>query len=422
MRMRKLGNGQSVMFFAPPEVDERIRQSASKTQEEKVEVLDILLWAMVETCTDIQHHAPMWAEQGYDHARRSDAWHQIDANHTDSGELKAAWLQPEARSLAELYGDELISPQSSRSDHAAQSPKGSIEAIDQRCEVLGVDRPSSMGMEEEQEREVDHEVEEERQIQRPPRADAAKHFIDPDIEQFVLTGRIPNYSSHFAPAFSTIVGAPSPLAEYQAGFPKLLATKDFSSTVLGDHRGHGDYLRPVNWILSSEATNPEVLILLSPYEVNHLLPTIRASDKVHLHMYTPRVTHAMRSLEDLRFYCIPPLPPSWSPPQSQTVEQLNLWAGQLYIRDHLTYERLSRFLGLSTQEIQCQREMETQPDGFIKPEHRAHSLISQCTFTESPVTFLNNLIAYRRKGMGYSLTHMGKILAARRLTEDDFSI
>ncbi|KZP03931.1 hypothetical protein FIBSPDRAFT_443078, partial [Athelia psychrophila] len=421
MRMRKPGHGQSVMFFAPPEVDEKILNYATKNSADKVEVMDILRWSMIETCTDIQHHAPMWAEQGYDHDRRKKAWHRL-ADGSSTSDLEAAWLRPEAHTLAELYGDGLVLSELSQSDHAVQSTEPSIEAIDQRCEILGVVQLSNMQMEEEQEREVDHEVETERQIQRPPKAEAARHEVHPDLAQLVRKGIIPSGSSQFLPAFSIISGSPSTLGERQTWSPMLLATRDFSSTVKGRHSGHGEYLRPVNWVLSSKCANPEIIVLLSPYEVNHLLPEIRKSEQVHLHMYSPRVTHAMQSLEDLRFYCVPPLPSSWRAPPMPTMTHLNIWAGQLYLMNHPTYEQLCRFLGLSTKEIQCQGEIETQPDGFIRPEHRIHTLISQCAFAESPIPFLKNLIAYRRKGMGYSMTHMGKILAALPLIEEDFNI
>ncbi|KAF7977108.1 hypothetical protein HWV62_4707 [Athelia sp. TMB] len=400
MRMRKLGNGQSVMFFAPPEVDEKIRHFASKSQEEKVETSNTT--------------APMWAEQGYDHEKRRDAWLQLDDGSSASG-LEAAWLRPEAQTLAELYGDSLIPSQS----HAARISQPSIDAIDSRCKILGVVQLSKTQMEEEHEREVDHEMETERQVERPPKVKACRHRLDPDIARLVRTGIIPAGSTQFIPAFSTIFGSPPALPGEQTWSTKLLATKDFSSTVQSHHGGDGEYLRPVNWILSSQTS--DILVLLSPYEVHHLLPKIRSSEKVHLHIYAPRVTNAMETLEDLRFYCIPHLPLSWASPSTRMMNQLNLWAGQLYLMDYAVYDQLCLFLGLCTEEIQSLGNIDIQPDGFIKPEHRTHSMISQCAFAESPVPFLKNLIAYRRKGMGYSLTHMGKILAALFLTEDDFA-
>jgi hypothetical protein len=54
MRMRKLGHGQSIMFFAPPEVDRSIRLVSNKRVAEDIHVSDILVWAMTETCSDIQ--------------------------------------------------------------------------------------------------------------------------------------------------------------------------------------------------------------------------------------------------------------------------------------------------------------------------------------------------------------------------------
>ena len=39
MRMRQLGHGQSVMFFAPLEVDRSIRKAANKNSSDRVERL-----------------------------------------------------------------------------------------------------------------------------------------------------------------------------------------------------------------------------------------------------------------------------------------------------------------------------------------------------------------------------------------------
>jgi hypothetical protein len=49
MRMRKLGNGQSVMYFAPYEVHRKILDVATKSEDDEVEVRDILLWVIYET-------------------------------------------------------------------------------------------------------------------------------------------------------------------------------------------------------------------------------------------------------------------------------------------------------------------------------------------------------------------------------------
>src|ERR1700729_3598164 len=106
MRMRQLGNGQSVMFFAPPEVDVGIRKEAGKTSQDMITVEDIIQWCMVETCNDIEHHAPAWAEQGADYMTRRRALDTLpqEVSETDNFDtLRNAWLQREARPLEVMY-------------------------------------------------------------------------------------------------------------------------------------------------------------------------------------------------------------------------------------------------------------------------------------------------------------------------------
>lgn len=71
--MRKLGHGQSVLFVAPQEVDQKIRKAANKTFSGDVRSAVILRWVMQETCADILHHVPHWSQQGVDYLRRKEA-------------------------------------------------------------------------------------------------------------------------------------------------------------------------------------------------------------------------------------------------------------------------------------------------------------------------------------------------------------
>ena len=50
-----------------------------------------------------------------------------------------------------------------------------------------------------------------------------------------------------------------------------------------------------------------MLVLLSPFEVNLLLPDIRASKHVHLHLYSPRTFQRRKPSDDLKLYVIPSL-------------------------------------------------------------------------------------------------------------------
>jgi hypothetical protein len=271
-------------------------------------------------------------------------------------------------------------------------------------------------MEEEEEREVFHEVEVERQVERPPKATPAAHKLREDVRSLIQTGVRPKNSHQFVPILQPlhkVAAAASP----ESWSSDLLATRDFSVTIKGSSRnGSRDYLRPINWIISSTRSQASFLVALSPYEVNELLPDIQSSRNVHLHIYTPRVRKSMKSFEKLTFYCTPPLPASWAGPSLELKSQLNLVAGQLYLSDHSAYRKLCEFLGLYTDEDRSKEGVFIQSDGFIKRQPQP----SKSPFKESPVPFLKDLISLRQKGMGWMPTHMWQIFHGRLLTENDF--
>jgi hypothetical protein len=106
--MRQLGKGHSVMFFAPGEVDRRIRNRIPRPVafDGRIRAIDVLRWAMHETCEDIRHHLPHWGQQGLDHNKRFAAYNKYKSTE-DLEVLKNAWLQRESRTLEEMY---LVTP------------------------------------------------------------------------------------------------------------------------------------------------------------------------------------------------------------------------------------------------------------------------------------------------------------------------
>jgi hypothetical protein len=405
--MRKLGHGHSVMFFAPLEVDRRIRSVASKGPSDVIDTADILQWAIRETCDDIQRRMPHWAQQGMDHTSRHAVWTSFCQDELFSEDLSDGWLQPEAKRLEDLYGP------CNASNSAFLSPD-----IRQRCDELGVLSLHAVSMDEEQEREVIHEVERERQVERPPRVPSVAHSVHQAVVDFVKTGVVPTITKAFHPVFETLDVTSAAANEPHIWSPYILATTDFQKTVRSS-RKLDDYLRPVQWVVSGKRAHNEVLVILSPHEANHLLPDIRLSDKVHLHLYTPRITKSMKPCDDLTLYTIPAVPTSWTP-SSSLMDQLNVFAGQLYLKDYATYIRLCRFLCVYARDLQDVEGIEVGCDGFISPNNRPRRLQSAHTFQTSPLNSLKELTGLRRKGMRFAPTHMGKLLDGRLLSEDDF--
>ncbi|OBZ77704.1 hypothetical protein A0H81_01998 [Grifola frondosa] len=271
-------------------------------------------------------------------------------------------------------------------------------------------------MDEEQEREVDHEVEREQQVERPPKAKAATHRIHAHIKAFIRTGILPLPSPAIVRAFSNL-SASAAVQHSGAWSSRLLASVDFSTTIKRQviHKAD-DYLRPVNWILSCIVEGRTTLVILSPYEVNKLLPSIRSSTKVRLHVYTPRVTQAMKPCDDLTLYFVP-WPSTFRIPRSSLRMQLNIFAGQLYLPDYQTYRQFAEFLGVYTTQM---TGVKIQSDGFILPKDRPTEIKALSPFKTTPLPFLKELLGLRRKGMRYSDTHVGKVLRARLLTDADF--
>ncbi|KAK0198062.1 hypothetical protein F5146DRAFT_1018044 [Armillaria mellea] len=411
MRMRQLGQGQSVIFFAPQEIDLKIRKAAGKLKStEKVEAVDILRWSMLETCEEITHHIPQWAQQGYDYQQRKEAWEAcISSNGLPT--VLDHWLQPEACSLEELYG---------LSDGPTLgSAIWKISELRERCKMLGVSFISGTNMDEEQEREVNHEIEREQQVERPPKVSSATHFLHNDVRLFIQTGTIKAPSTAFQQLFCIFDGISSAFLQGENVWsPNLFCTQDFAVTIKtsSHYQNTSDYLRSINWIVSAQHNESTTLVVLSPFEVNELLPEIRDSSNVHLHIYSSKVSLSTKAFDDLQFYCIPK--PGIQINNALIITQLNIFAGQLYLRDYKEYQWLCSFLGLDQGQHSTDEKILIQSDGFIKPEHCNKGDISP--FKTSPVPFLKALLGSRRKGHPYLTTHLGKMLHGYVLTPESF--
>lgn len=415
--MRKLGHGQSILFCGPPEIHQKILQLSEKTSNDPIEVRDVLLWSISETCINARKLLPIWAKQGIGYQKRLEAWDNIEV----LKEFPPNLLEKEAKTLEEHYGH---SSESGGLDTILETSKTrhrELLEIMEKCRMFRVESLEEAHMLEEQERELSHEVERERENQRPPKANPLDHRLSENVRRFIMAGTLPpNSTDCFIPAFDILSDtSAAKLSERGAWSTKLLTTLDFSRVI--DRRQNDvmdEFLRPVNWIVSS--VNRSVLVIMSPYEVNELIPQIRRSRSVFLHMYSPRTMEATESYEKLTFCSIPPVPSSWNL-DPLLVDQLNIFAGQLYFRDHDTYNRVCSFLVLYLKEMPRGSTICVRSDGFVEGKDRqALGMGLGSPFSVSPVPFLRSLVGFRRKGQSYLATHMGQILHARVLEAADF--
>ena len=417
--MRKLGKGQSVVFCGPVEVQLKIRESAGKNSTALIEVSDVLKWCVQNTWAHTTKSIPLWATQGLRHYRRN-------SECSTSRAIPKSILEQEAETLEERYGfhgpksEEALLLQN-MSDSRLALHNAEIAAIRAKCQEFRITSFKGSALHEEQERELQPEHQREQQVEWPPPIEPYMHSVSKALRTFVTKGELDRSSLAFQSPFRIMLCTNAGgKCELSAWSQDLLVTTDFAYTVLGmpEKQDLDSFLRPVNWILTRKYGNRLSCVIISPFEANELIPLIRQHKKVTLHIYSPRLSMSLRTLEDLSFCALPPIPRSGTIPR--IVTQVNLFAGQLYLRDQQEYLSLCSYLGLCSQPPND--KLLVGCDGFVAPANRRiGSLVDKtCRFTVSPVTFLKSLISLRQKGQGFANSHMGRILNGELLFEFDF--
>ena len=69
MRLRKLGQGQSLMFVAPPEVHRSIIDVTGKRGSD-IDGYDVVAWSLEQSCLSIVRSQPLRVMQGLSHCQR----------------------------------------------------------------------------------------------------------------------------------------------------------------------------------------------------------------------------------------------------------------------------------------------------------------------------------------------------------------
>jgi hypothetical protein len=403
------------------------------TDDVSLTSFDVLAWSMEQTCQALEIAKPLRAMHGLEYLRQQKIITQHLPSDLPSAQLTRNTLrvqrfwkgiqEDESRSLKLLYGvhdgdvgilQRLLDRASS--DPVMQHPTaeyGSInKAVIEDCNV-----------DNEQERELAHEVERQTHVERPRPAPRLQHAIDEGMRQYINTGSRSDFDRclkrhAFGALEETSAAQTMKQQKIDPGAFGLFVSKDFWLTVqLSQSSSRDQYMRPVNWVLSS--TQHHSLYIISPFEANELLPQIKQSKAIYLHTFAPRVNKAMVSFSDLQFYT-PNARSNDVAFNLANARPLGLFAGSLYLDSKAEYEALRGNLGV----IPRHRHSESVPvqsDGFVEPATRKKiGWPGACHFTTSPLPFLKEVIALRRNGQGFGHTHMGHLLGGRELRADAF--
>ncbi|KAL8760683.1 MAG: hypothetical protein Q9184_003152 [Pyrenodesmia sp. 2 TL-2023] len=421
MRLRQLAISQSVIFFAPPEVHQSILNTRMTGRYGPIDSHDVIIWLLEQTCCNIEQLQPLYVSQGMEYCRRrvaaqryEDAAYNPDASRAYLKVLE----QPEKYSLEELYAPDR------KIKAVAIDSSGSAEITEylKRLNVLKkeirntTDTVQALAHQEvEQEREVAIEVETVREVKKPHHAQPC--FQPPlhrDVRLFTETGRLFAGSHVCIQAFGalrqTAVGRRLGVSD-SATRSELYITQDFSKTVVPEHSGlpRDEYSRPVHWVLWSTVTRTALLV--TDYEANALIPFLRFNSPpvVHLLTYAAPITKSMVIFDNLNFYSIPSLPANWQAP-AWLVRDLGIFAGRTYFDYDSQYSAVCEALGLpipTSRTADLDREMPfSTDDGALGPIE---------PFSPSPLLFMQEWLAVRRKGQDFSQTMMGEICQGMRL-------
>ncbi|KAK8856364.1 hypothetical protein PGQ11_012276 [Apiospora arundinis] len=342
MRSRQLKTTQSILFVAPPEVHLSIVDVCKKRKWQTIDSADIVYWLLEQTCITNEQVQGLFFAQGQDYCRH------INAAHVNKGFLKkasqrAAYTkvleQPERQTLEEMYGPRppagakaATSSGEETANMSSQKLKDISTLLTAKCKSVNTNGGLDVLGEVEQEREVEFQVEEVRDVRKPVKHEALKFpGLQKEFRQFVESGKLGLH--HPFRHVITISGDTEIGMKYIARprSTKLFASTEFERTIeLKEDQRNDSFMRPVEWILWSTFSETGIVIIRE--EAEKLVDSLReqVNPKVYLVTYAATVTKAMDALGRMSFYTIPSLPTGYEYPRWLSLE-VGIFAGRLYL-------------------------------------------------------------------------------------------
>ncbi|KOS17884.1 hypothetical protein ESCO_002424 [Escovopsis weberi] len=378
MRLRQLKTTQSVVFFAPPEVDGSIRDLCGRNFAYKLDSSDVVYWLLEQTCRTNEDVYGLHVAQGLDFCKRQDArlqYPDLLTNQTSRTKLLDVLREPEHQTLEELYGGASGTRQL-QSLGQLRTPR--LQTLsDTLFRESSTISPALIGafdeVEQEREREVELQLE----------------------------------SHAFSYLRMTEIGTKFDVRQTGSQF---FVSAEFSRTVVlakGNEKAFNIFLRPVEWILWSPYTQTALVII--PEEAEQLMAKLLHGAKglqnmaVHLIAYSAPVTRSMTAFNTFRYYSLPPLPPDAVFPEWFRNE-VGVLAGRLYI-DYSEWSSVARYLH-PTEESSDAEDQEADAPWPLQP------------FTDKPVDFLLEWLGSGRKAQDVLSTPVGFICMRRTVRKD----
>eukprot|EP00854_Cymbomonas_tetramitiformis_P005609 gene5609-6794_t len=433
LRMRLLGKGQSLVFCASREVHLSLQKlRASSSAESASSLADgpgggavgaplmhlpgILSWAFSNTVTRICDLVPHFASQGRDHIQKRAAYEEHFLLGKDLQALARCCVRDEVLALEEMYAhprelEKLPAIVRGVLRDALPLPLGQGLAEEIVAHVTRymphVTRYRSSA-DEEQERELEQEVEQQRSVERPLVATPCTPKVSPELEAFLRTGCVGN----LAP-FSEVLRGTSfcHVTRREFSSPKTFVTEDFMQTIAPTGATVDAHMKVPRWLLL--AADHETFVIVSNHEaeacceylITHLARE-GGQNQPRMCAFTPVVRLQQESISSM----VPESPIEFP-------IALHVLGGSIHA-DHRVKEALLEYLGLYPRPSHDADEWDAmfecgflERDGFICMQQIAETAVldaaasmhsvqhteallrgraANCPFkSKSPVSFLN---------------------------------
>lgn len=427
MRMRQLETSQSISFWASYEADIGIRKVCGLSPQAAVQNEHVIKFIEDNSRRFEIANMVHWATCALNYTKKLIAHKQYeDKDDIDDSmqNLYEKCVDDDFAKLTELYGEKeeakLVKIAYKKFDKIAECAdeknirkfvRNMQEDVDEKLKNFAPNvKRFTHALDEEQEKELEQEIEEQSQVERPPEAIPAKPKCHELLQKLVIEGANDTLIETMKEenVFVSIAAslANTQLSEFcsrnaDAWSKNLLVTKDFQTVIERPSKSCDEFLRPIRWIAqfrSSKADN--VLILLSSFEVNQLLPAFRESANSTLFMYHPRLSSGHSNLlheEKLRVT-------GSSTPSAIDIKdevQIAVYSGQMYFKDVAEHDAYCSFLGLiptprTTEQQEAYNEKIIKESGFVPAKKRkceaVSNCVANCNFNESPTNFVIELI------------------------------
>lgn len=445
MRMRQLGKSHRISFWASYEADVRIRDICKLTADDRITNEHVIDFICNNSKRFERTNMVHWTMAGLNYTKKLSA-HKLFENSTDQNSMTDLYrmcVDNEFVELNEMYGEKeeafLTEIANAQFNKLASHPqindkiKPFLQKIQSEVSIKLNEQARDLKkfthvLDEEQEKELEQELEEQREVERPGQAQAKDPCFDERLKELALHGAqntlidnmkmdgvlqsIPNSLSH-TQLFQLAKNDPDAWASH------LLVTKDFKEVIKSSTPTCDDFLRPIWWIAQLKNRNGKnVLILLSSYECERLLPIFRKSVQATLFPYRPRLSKFHNNLLH-----IPELQVTGMA-EKDTIElqdevQIGLYSGMMYFGSKAEENAYCKFLGLIPRPRLPELELAfenliIQPKGFVPFENRQLSQeIRQCVgeskFKNNPVGLAIKLIEAHHQSLA-KFSHAAFIL------------